>query len=435
MTKHNTSDLREGSAKVSDYVFVSGRNLVTGLPALAGTKGWNQYGNAVEKTRVSAGESGLRGSLTERYLWNEDYNTEIGQIVASAVIDPVNEWIYTFSKNGGDVMQIDTTDTSTRTRNTDVFNNGNGAVTAFHFTDWSTAYGVCQSNSGLYQFDVDPSGGGLTGRNTLYVPSGGTYSGTGPTVYNNIAYWVGQDGDAKLWAYDLTNSTLAWSQGLVAGSGGTSGRIPPTIVPSESGAFAIGNNDFDGTTTRYGMWDLSDGTELWTVEPSNNSNFSVESSEDADNSAAYDANTNRLVIGNRSYYVYCVDASDGSLVWEWYTDDNSRVMHPAIYDGKVYLWVGETRLVALNMDDGSKEWETPTNGKSNIEWGGVNVMQSSAGTVIVACGESRLETFDPQDGSPIADVSHYSGTQMFGQDAELGIAVTGEYSIQVWEVA
>lgn len=430
MTEHNTYELENGSERVSDYVFASGRNVVTGLPKIPGTAGWRMMGNGTENDRVTKGSSGLRGSLQERWRWNENYDVYIGQCWAEAVIDPVNKYVYQ-TTNKGSFIQIDA-ETGSATYTIDVFGNENAINTAPAFSsDWEYAYVVDHATAELYEFDIDTTGGGIQSKTQLYN-AGIDTEAIGPVIENDIVVWYSDPGnDPRVYAYDLSAGSLAWTTQIATGL--SIYRLEPLIVSENNAVYAQSTYQNDAKVKAL---DLSDGSELWSVD-AQNAGWSEENEFQSDNSMSYDSATNRLIIPDSSTYVHCLDASDGSLIWEYEVPENFNMSGGTIFRGTFYVWSGDQSSVhAINISDGTEKWtKTGLNIDSEYDFYQIITAASSSGTALVMNGGGRIIVLDPSTGEVISNQSTQEGYLKQSCDAELGIAISAEYGIYCYELA
>lgn len=153
-----------------------------------------------------------------------------------------------------------------------------------------------------------------------------------PNVVDGTLYFASFHGDVH--ALDVTDGSEEW----VFDTGTWETYSQPTVY---EGIVYVGANTGGG-----GLWaiDASDGTEVW----SSIGDDAFRSSPTVVDGVVY--------IGSYDGTLYAVDASTGSIVWEFTDPTDSLLSSPTVENGVVYIGCDDGTLYAVNAVDGTAEW-------------------------------------------------------------------------------
>ena len=63
-----------------------------------------------------------------------------------------------------------------------------------------------------------------------------------------------------------------------------------------------------------------------------------------------------LYFGSNDYYLYCLNATTGGLIWKYNTNSSINQASPPVVGGLVYIGVYNKYLYCLNATDGTFVW-------------------------------------------------------------------------------
>jgi outer membrane protein assembly factor BamB len=153
-----------------------------------------------------------------------------------------------------------------------------------------------------------------------------------PAVANGIVY-VGCAGDGKVYAFNVTNGTPAWS--APAATGGLNYSSP---------AVAKGNVYIGSLDGRVYAFNAATGTSVWA---STATAGIIESSPAVANG--------RVFVGSSDQKAYALNATSGNV--EWVTNIGSGLLSsPAVANGTVYIGAVNGEVFALNANNGVPRW-------------------------------------------------------------------------------
>jgi outer membrane protein assembly factor BamB len=147
--------------------------------------------------------------------------------------------------------------------------------------------------------------------------------------------------DSTLYALNSTNGQLKWKFK-------TGGDIRSTILLDDKSLYCISG---DGCLYAIGK---KNQQLRWKFKGRGDRKYELFSFADYFQSSPV-AEGNTIFFGSGDGYVYAVDKTTGTLIWEYQT---GSVVHssPAIHHGKVYVGSFDGYLYALNAKDGHLEW-------------------------------------------------------------------------------
>lgn len=230
-----------------------------------------------------------------------------------------------------------------------------------------------------------------------------------PTIQNGIAYFGSVNYPSEdlignfAYALNVTDGSLIWENYLIYGGE----WIAPTVVngvvyysSAHKEGVSGGYSAFDAYTgatlwsfsTPYGMWAPASfdptGTNLYigTANPCNSSSnpancagyvedlnpatgaviwqihlAGVSGDDDIPNAPLY--SNGRLYIGGKNGIFYCLDATNGNILWQYNTGssgDYGIFSSATIYNNMVFFGGGDRLVHALNIGDGSVAWTFKT---------------------------------------------------------------------------
>ena len=230
-----------------------------------------------------------------------------------------------------------------------------------------------------------------------------------PTVQNGIAYFgsvsypFGGVVGNYVYALNATDGTLIWDNWLSYGAEWATplvvnGRVfvPSALKEGVSGGFSAFDANTGATlwgfSTPYGIFapDTMDptGTNLYVgtanpcftspsptvcagylldLNPATGSIIwqihfpDVSGDDDVPTAALY--SNGRLYLGLKSGYFYCVDATNGNIIWQYKTGasgDFGVWSSATLYNNMVFFGGGDHVIYALNISDGSVAWSFTT---------------------------------------------------------------------------
>jgi outer membrane protein assembly factor BamB len=260
---------------------------------------------------------------------------------------------------------------------------GSGAHASTPFlvrTDWAK-FKFDLGNSGLnpYENVLDPTNvGGLALKWARWTD---LRLQTAPVVIGGVVYVAGAvDGfslEVRTYAFDAGTGNKLWvasePDGLAAGGLAVADGVvyTATLIDHSLHAYDAATGEplwtfqatggvsvptiFEGVTYLNADGDVcaldaKTGTELWSV--------SVGFSSDTGLSLS----NNLLYLGTNDSRVVALDAEDGSTVWETDDPSGSVVSTPAVVDGVLYVGSNDDSLYAFDADTGNQLWSAPTGG-------------------------------------------------------------------------
>lgn len=109
----------------------------------------------------------------------------------------------------------------------------------------------------------------------------------------------------------------------------------------------------------------------------------------------------KIYVGSQDDSFYCLDASNGDLVWSYATDGFFGAVSAAYWDNRVYAGNSEGSFYCFNALDGSVIWSTQLG-----DW--VNPPYVDNGIVYVSSSNGYIRAFDGISG--VEQWSYYSGS-------------------------
>lgn len=182
----------------------------------------------------------------------------------------------------------------------------------------------------------------------------------------------------------------------------------PTVV---EGSVLVTNGEgvHGGTPVRFGhlyCLDAETGTERWRFR---SSKFGVGSPL---------VTPDRVYLGTAPGYVYALDLHEGKQMWRQDTlvsdsDDYGPLNTPVLIEDKILVWSNserDGRLVCLDADNGTKEWDTRTG--------------ASYGS-LVPFGEDVVATlhFDEPESTTLRRIGTANGTKRWERTYERGLSL------------
>ena len=134
----------------------------------------------------------------------------------------------------------------------------------------------------------------------------------------------------------------------------------------------------------------------------------------------------RVYVGSYDRNVYCLNASTGSFIWS-YTTGNYVDSSPAIADGKVYIGSEDKKVYALNASTGSLIWSYTT---GDAMWSSPAVVD---GKVYVGSKDYKVYAFGSHDIS-ITSVTPSSTEAYSGQTVNVTVVAKNEGSFGTFDV-
>jgi len=158
-----------------------------------------------------------------------------------------------------------------------------------------------------------------------------------PAVANGIVY-VGCAGDGKVYAFNASNGTPAWS--APAATGGLNYSSP---------AVAKGNVYIGSLDGRVYAFNAATGASVWASPATGGI---IESSPAV--------SSGRVFVGSSDQRAYAFNAASGSLEWAAIIQ-SGLLSSPAIANGTVYIGALNGEIFALNAGNGVPRWVGVTN--------------------------------------------------------------------------
>jgi outer membrane protein assembly factor BamB len=108
-----------------------------------------------------------------------------------------------------------------------------------------------------------------------------------------------------------------------------------------------------------------------------------------------------VVVGCRDGNLYCLDAQDGSLHWNYRVETVIQFCSPAVVDGRVYIGGDSGTIYCVNATDGEPIWMSPTGG----------MIRSSPvvvdGRLYIGSSDFSLYCFNASEGTEIWSTPTY----------------------------
>jgi outer membrane protein assembly factor BamB len=204
---------------------------------------------------------------------------------------------------------------------------------------------------GNFAYALNADTGSLIWEN--YLPNGGEW--ITPLVANGRVFFTsaGKEGiSGGFSAFDAYTGATLWSLSTNYGI-----WAPDTLDPTGTNLYVdTGNPCFtEPIPTNCGGYveDLNPATgqTIWQIHLQD-----VSGDDDVPTAPVY--NNGRLYLGGKNGIFYCVDATNGNILWQYNTGnsgDNGIFSSAAFYDNKVFFGGGDNLVHALNLD-GSVAW-------------------------------------------------------------------------------
>lgn len=215
-----------------------------------------------------------------------------------------------------------------------------------------------QSGSGVvYCLDV------ADGRELWRFSTGSAALDSSPAVDGGYVY-VGND-EGVVYCLGASDGAEVWSFT-------TGGRVrSPTVA---QGFVYVGSADGNAYCLR-----ASDGAKVWNYTTQYNSDGPAHGYHWGNAVSEPAVAEGKVYVGSSNFQVYCLDAADGSKIWN-YTTNAQVYAAPAVAGGAVLVGSYDGNLYCLNVSDGSETWLYPAGVFSPVNAGG------SAGSPVVADG-------------------------------------------------
>lgn len=236
--------------------------------------------------------------------------------------------------------------------------------------EWSNVFGQCVVRGQLGSLFVTSYNGDLCDLNTNDGSLRWCYStpriqGSSPTLAGGVVYFGSDDGFAyaisekngsRLWRY-RTDNQLVNSSPLV-----------------QNGVVYIASSSLYALSAYH-------GTLLWR----HRFQYGTSSSPTIVNGVLY------IVEGDG--YTYALNASNGSVLWRYFTNMYIYSTAPTVVNGVVYVGSTDHTLYALNASTGSLLWSYTTGGAINSS------AAVSNGIVYIGAGDDYMYALNATDGS------------------------------------
>lgn len=256
----------------------------------------------------------------------------------------------------------------------------------------ATGGGIAYANDTLYVslgfgdlVAMDATSGGVRWRQRL----GGTGSGT-PTVSDGIVYLV--SGDDTGWAVDADTGRIRWQVDGTPSAANVLGAPAPAVT-SKFAVFAFGSGEVVGAFK-------TGGVQRWTaIISGNREGISVARYGDLTGAPVVVGDT--AYIGNQSGRLVALNVNTGSRNWTTLQGTISSVW-PA--GDSIFAITDTLQLIRVDASDGSIIWSTPLpnfvrdtrrRGEVFAHYGPI----LAGGRVIVASNDGLLRSFNPENGT------------------------------------
>jgi outer membrane protein assembly factor BamB len=272
-------------------------------------------------------------------------------------------------------------------------------------------------NGGFYC--LDSSSGGQ-----VWNYSPGDSFDSSPTVANNLVYVESSNGDIycldaasgnRIWNFSI-GSTASSSSPAVSGGYvyvGNEGGGVFCLDASNGGVVwnitvggAVRSPAFSNDCVYLGSTDgnaycfnASNGAKVWNYTTEYNSNGPSHGyhwgNAVSDPAVAY----GHVYVGSSDFDIYCLDASDGSQIWN-YTTGAEVYATPAVAGGCVLAGSYDGNVYCLNATNGSEIWSYPAGIFSPVNAGGTAGSPAIAGDVIYVVGNGVVYALAAPSTSP-----------------------------------
>ncbi len=217
---------------------------------------------------------------------------------------------------------------------------------------------------------------------------GYTASGTSPAVSGGYVYVGNHDG--TVFCLDAANGSKIWNFS-------TGGAVRSPAVAD--GYVYAGSADGNAYCLR-----ASDGAKIWNYTTEFNSNGPSHNyhwgNAVSDPAVAY----GKVYIGSSDFLVYCLDASDGTQIWN-YTSGAQVIAAPAVVGGCVLAGSYDGNLYCLNATSGSEIWSYPAGVFSPVNAAGTAGSPAIAKGVIYVVGNGVIHALaTPSTSAPFPSI-------------------------------
>ena len=144
--------------------------------------------------------------------------------------------------------------------------------------------------------------------------------------------------------------------------------------------------------------DADNGSKLW--------DYPIPGGTSISSPAVYDG---KVYVGTTYYNIFCWDADTGDLIWK-YPKEYGGMSSPTVVDGKVYIGMRYGHIFCLNADNGTLIWKQKFN---NVDVSSCPAVVN--GRVYVGSYDGRLYCLDADNGSKLWDF--YTDWMVFSSPA------------------
>jgi len=242
----------------------------------------------------------------------------------------------------------------------------------------------------LYAFDVRT--GDRLWKTTAGQLDGTLAVGSSPAFYDGVLYFVveyGSPSSGALWAIDPLDGKPLWHDDRVWGQ-----AHPSPTIDRETGRIVFGSND--GVVYAWSFperefqWTYQTGPEGGpTGEEKAGGAFNL-GAEIKGTTATYEG---RGYVGSWDQQFHCIDLTDGSEVWTVDTH-RSNMANPAVDSdaGVVYTGSDHGSIWALDAESGEELWEENVGGRV------IGAITVTAETVLAGSYDSHVYALDKETG-------------------------------------
>ncbi len=254
------------------------------------------------------------------------------------------------------------------------------------------------SDKGLYTFNAK------NGEKLCYVPK--IVSLSSPTIVDGVVYVGSVFDNSGVYAFDAASGKQIWGYSSAGGVNSS-----PVVV---DGVVYVGSG-----TGHVLVLNSVNGEKLWDFKTAGRTYADGDTTSDGVLSTPAVAD-GRVFVDSQLYYVYALNAADGSQIWN-YTTDEEVYAAPLFWDGLVYVCSFDGYVYAFNASTGQIDWKflTPAN------LGGYSFLDSapaiSNGVLYVGTESAGLIALDAKNGSELWKFD--SGGQIPASPIVFGVVV------------